>query len=69
VQWRLEPGGEALERSWAELPRPVDEGGEYEFRLELRRPRGSKCLVVEPHVEGIAGFSKFGGPSFIQSYE
>jgi glycosyltransferase involved in cell wall biosynthesis len=68
VQWRREPGGESLSRTWAELPRPIDEGEEFEFRLELRRPREGRYLVVEPHVEGIAGFSKFGGPTWIADY-
>ena len=68
VQWRREPGGDAVERTWAELPRHVDEGDQFEFRLELRRPREGRFLVVEPHVEGIAGFSKFGGPTWIADY-
>jgi glycosyltransferase involved in cell wall biosynthesis len=68
VQWRVERGGEALERAWSELPRPIDEGEQYRFGIELRRPRGSKFLVVEPHVEGIGGFSRFGGPSWVMEY-
>jgi glycosyltransferase involved in cell wall biosynthesis len=68
LQWRRERGGDAVERTWAELPRPLDEGQEVEFRLELRRPREGRFLVVEPHVEGIAGLSKYGGPSWIEDY-
>jgi glycosyltransferase involved in cell wall biosynthesis len=68
VQWRREPGGDAVTRTWGELPRPVDEGEQFEFRLELRRPREGRFLVIEPHIEGIAGFSKFGGPTWIADY-
>jgi hypothetical protein len=68
VQWRREPGGDAVERTWSELPRPIDEGETFEFRLELRRPIEGRYLVVEPHIEGIAGLSKYGGPSWIADY-
>ncbi|MDH3255732.1 MAG: glycosyltransferase family 4 protein, partial [Acidobacteriota bacterium] len=46
VQWRRERGGEAMERTWAELPHALDAGEHYDFRVELRRPRGSRFLVV-----------------------
>jgi hypothetical protein len=68
VQWRREPGGEAVDRSWAELPRPLDEGQEFNFHLELRRPIEGRYLVVEPHIEDLAGLSKYGGPSWIADY-
>jgi glycosyltransferase involved in cell wall biosynthesis len=68
VEWRRERGGDALERSWAELPRALDTDEAYRFRLELRRPSEGRFLVVEPHVEDIAGFSKYGGPSWVGEY-
>jgi len=29
---------------------------------EIRRPPGATALIVEPHVQGVAGFNKLGGP-------
>ena len=68
VQWRKSRGGEALERTWAELPRPLDPGERYRFRVELRRPRDGAFLVIEPHIEDISGLSAYGGPSWVGEY-
>ncbi len=68
VQWRRGLKEEPIERTWAELPTPLPAGKKRRFRLELRRPRGGRYLVIEPHIEDVAGLSRFGGPSWVGEY-
>jgi glycosyltransferase involved in cell wall biosynthesis len=65
IQWRRERGGGSVERIWEELPRPLDYGESYRFQVQLRRPENGRFLVIEPHVEDIAGFSALGGPLWV----
>ena len=69
LQWRPEIRGDAVERTWAELPTALVAGAERSFRIELRRPRGGRFLVIEPHIENLAGLSRFGGPTWVGEYE
>jgi hypothetical protein len=62
LQWRTQAWGETLSQEWISLPTDLDPGAERTLHAELRRPPGATALVVEPHVKGIAGFNKLGGP-------
>ncbi|MDH3404648.1 MAG: glycosyltransferase [Acidobacteriota bacterium] len=62
LQWRDEAWGRTLAQSWVELPTDLDPGERRTLATELRRPPGAGALIVEPHVKGIAGFDKLGGP-------
>ena len=68
------PGGVALQtsvmvdsadleqsRPWLPLARPIEPGGSFVFRVELRRPIGPCRLRFEPHVVGSSGFGSLGG--------
>ena len=68
VEWRCEIGGEALEAEQNELPRGLDTDQAYEFRFALRRPLGSRYLVIEPHIDKLSGLSAFGGPSWVGDF-
>lgn len=46
---------------WLELAGDLDPGEEATWRVDLRRPRGTGRLVVEPHIEGGRGFAASGG--------
>ncbi|MCP4203832.1 MAG: glycosyltransferase family 4 protein [bacterium] len=65
VEWRSEIGGEALEEQQNELPRALDSDEAHEFRFALRRPLGTRFLVIEPHIDKLSGLSAFGGPSWV----
>ncbi len=69
VEWRSERGGDALVDLQEELPRRLDTGDAYTFRFALRRPRQSRFLVIEPHVEFISGLAGLGGPSWVGEYD
>lgn len=69
LQWRPSIREEAVERTWAELPAALPAGAERSFQIELRRPRGGRFLVIEPHIENLAGLSRFGGPTWVGEYE
>lgn len=62
LQWRTEAWGETISQDWVRLPTDLDPGQRRRLRCELRRPPGATALIVEPHVKGIAGFNKLGGP-------
>ncbi|MDH3745278.1 MAG: glycosyltransferase [Acidobacteriota bacterium] len=68
LQWRAGLREEPIDRSWAELPTNLVAGKARRFRLELRRPRGANYLVIEPHIQNLAGMSRFGGPSWVGEY-
>lgn len=68
VEWRFEIGGEALEEQQNELPRSLDTDQAYEFRFALRRPLGTRFLVIEPHIDKLSGLSAFGGPSWVGDF-
>ncbi|MFQ5525312.1 MAG: glycosyltransferase family 4 protein [Thermoanaerobaculia bacterium] len=68
VEWRSEIGGGAMEEHWRELPRSLDTGDSYDFLLSLRRPHGSRFLVIEPHIENLSGLSGLGGPSWVGEF-
>lgn len=68
LQWRAGLRQKPVERSWAELPTNLMAGKSRRFRLELRRPRGAHYLVIEPHIEDLAGMSRFGGPAWVGEY-
>jgi hypothetical protein len=68
LEWRVEIGGEALEEHWRELPRSLDTGDSQDFAIDLRRPLGSRFLVIEPHIENLSGLSGLGGPSWVGEY-
>jgi glycosyltransferase involved in cell wall biosynthesis len=62
LQWRTEVWGETVSQEWISLPTDLDPGAQRTLHAELRRPPGATALVIEPHVKGIAGFNKLGGP-------
>jgi len=62
LQWRTEAWGETLSQEWISMPTDLGPGESRRMRIELRRPPGGEALIVEPHVKGIAGFNKLGGP-------
>ena len=62
LQWRDEPWGETIAQDWLQLPTDLDPGQSRTMEIELRRPLGAGALIVEPHVKGVAGFNKLGGP-------
>ncbi len=62
LQWRDEPWGETISQDWVQLATDLDPGESRTMEIELRRPLGAGALIVEPHVKGIAGFNKLGGP-------
>ena len=66
IEVRLDtPRGDLLAgRPWLPLPHDLDPGGAVELALELRRPLGAARLHVEPHVLGVASFSRLGGPQW-----
>ena len=66
IQWRRGRTDQPLKREWAKLPRDIDPDEEYEFALQTRRPHGAGSLLVEPHVIGVSGFSRMGGPSWVR---
>lgn len=68
VEWRAEVGGDALEEHWEELPKSLDTGDSHAFTLTVRRPHGSRFLVIEPHIENLSGLSALGGPSWVGDY-
>ena len=68
VEWRSEIGGPALEDQQRELPRDLAEGDKHEFRFTLRRPPGTRFLVIEPHIDKLSGLSAFGGPAWVGDF-
>lgn len=68
LEWRLEIGGSALEEHWNELPKSLDRDQTHRFVVAMRRPRGSRYLVVEPHIKSLSGMTAFGGPSWVGEF-
>jgi len=63
LEVRLGAQGEDLaELPWLALPVDLEPQRSWRFRVRLRRPLGPSRLRVEPHVEGLGGFSSVGGP-------
>ena len=53
-----------LRRPWLPLPRALEAGDSFTFRVPLRRPLGPSRLRVEPMVLGGAGLRTLGGPAW-----
>ena len=66
IQWRQGRTDQAQTQEWAKLPRDVGPDETYEFEFRTRRPHGAGSLLVEPHVNGISGFSRMGGPNWVR---
>jgi glycosyltransferase involved in cell wall biosynthesis len=62
LQWRTAAWGETVAREWLPVATDLEPGETRHLRAETRRPPGARALVVEPHVKGVAGFDKLGGP-------
>ena len=62
LQWRDEVWGTTIEQQWLPLETDVEPGESRRLQVEIRRPPGAGALIVEPHVKGVAGFDKLGGP-------
>ncbi len=64
LHWRRSPWHPPVAARWLELQRDLEPGGERTFELEVRRPPRHALLVVEPHLQGVAGFNALAGPSW-----
>ncbi|MDX1502765.1 MAG: glycosyltransferase [Thermoanaerobaculia bacterium] len=69
LQWRPGPHDPPSEQQWVELGNDVAPGESYQFQVELRRPIGAGQLIVEPHLAGVGGFGKMGGPTWVRDVE
>lgn len=66
VHWRSDPWSDEINESWVELPHELGPGESYSWSIRTRRPPGASMLVVEPHVQEIAGFNSLGGPQWVR---
>lgn len=66
IQWRQSPWAAALRALWVDLPQSLEPGESKEFEVTVRRPVGASMLVVEPHLQGVAGFNALGGPKWVR---
>jgi hypothetical protein len=62
LQWRTEAWGDTVTQDWVKLATDLEPGESRRLHAEIRRPPGATALIVEPHVKGVAGFNKLGGP-------
>jgi hypothetical protein len=66
VHWRSSLADPAQEETWLPLQRLLAPGESQRFEITLRKPEGCSILVIEPHIQGISGFSARGGPAWVK---
>ena len=66
LQWRADPWSPAVRDRWIDMPRALEPGGTWETEVIERRPLGADMIVIEPHLDGVAGFNALGGPKWLR---
>lgn len=68
LQWRRDPWSPAVTASWIDLPRDLEPGEGRDLETRLRRPPAAAMLIIEPHLQDIAGFNALGGPTWVRFF-